>query len=126
MGNLLEQFNVMQLDDKILNLHSNNWTRRSYIRNILTKDFLSELVSDGHSINYICLHILRQRGIKTQPSHLFDLCGEFGIPTMTCKERASTTDVKHRRATTTEQRYGVSHVMCKGTSFYKKTKQNGS
>lgn len=120
MGHILEKFNKMELNANILALHSNNHARRSYIRTILTKDFLSELISDGCSINHICLNILKPRGIQTQPIHLFELCKEFEILTMTCKKQANTQNVKDKRSQTAMQRYGVSHVMCKGTKFYNK------
>jgi len=121
MGQLLNKFNETTLDSEILNLHSNNHVRRKYIRGILTRDFLHELlVDDGLSVYHVYKDILLPKGVRTQPSHLFDLCEEFGIPTLSCKDRANTEAVKARRVKTSLEKYGVPHVMCKGTRFYKR------
>jgi G:T-mismatch repair DNA endonuclease (very short patch repair protein) len=121
MGQLLEIFNKSKLNDDILNLHSNNHTRRKYIRSILTKDFLEELViKENHSIYHICTNIFQPKNIKTDASHIFSLCKEYNIPTLRLKERAALSSTKEKRKMTTLKKYGVNHVMVKNSTWYKK------
>lgn len=121
MGQLLENFNKSKLNDEILNLHSNNHERRKYLRTILTKDFLEELVvKEKHSIYHICTSILNPKNIKTQASHIFSLCEEYNLPTVSLKDRAALSSTKEKRKATTIEKYGIEHVMVKNSIWYKK------
>jgi G:T-mismatch repair DNA endonuclease (very short patch repair protein) len=115
----LEKFNQLKLDQQLLNKHHQNITRKAYVREFLTKEFLREVVSK-YSLNYIAKKILQPKGYKTEAGTLLLFCKEYGIPTLSVQEQANNPDVRASFRKTCLEKYGVEHPMSKDTESYRK------
>jgi len=117
----LEKFNNTTLDGEILKLSSQNKKRRLYIRALLTKELLIELIHERkYSANYICLNILKPKGYITDAGTIISFCREFGIKTNSCLEQANNLKVRNLYKNTCIKKYGTENVLSKNTKCYKK------
>lgn len=121
MGKHLEAFNLLELDNKLLNRHSNCHKRRKYFNSILNKELLIELIEvEQFSINTICKNILFPKGIKISAGSLIVRAKKLGIKTPTLHDSANNKKVKNKRKQTCLKKYGAENCLSKNTKAYKK------
>jgi very-short-patch-repair endonuclease len=116
----LTQLKNKKLDFTILNKHSNNDLRKKYVRELITKQLLEELIIDN---NFSCLlisNILRSIGIKTNAGFIIKLAKEFNIKTLSLKESANSPFVRKKYKETCLEKYGEENALSKNTSCYYK------
>ncbi len=117
----LEKLKNKKLDFSILNQHSNSHIRRKYIRELLTKELLKELIIEK---SFSCLsvsNILNSLGIKTNAGNIIKLAKEFNIKTLSLKESACSKIVREKYKKTCLEKFGKENVLSKNTiSFFKK------
>lgn len=116
----LDKLLLKKIDMKLLNKHPNNHKRREYVRSLVTKDLLQELVNDGCSANHIAKDILFNIGYTTQADTIINMCKEFNIKTFSIKESNNLTKTKLKRESTNLIKYGKNNCLSKGTSAYNK------
>ena len=119
--NHLEKFKKMKIDMEIISRHPNDWTRRKYLKGIISKEFLDEVVNfHKFSMNFIAQNILQPRGIKMSAAAIIYRCKTYGIDTPTMVDSANNPKVRNKFKETCDTRYGMEHPMSKNSRFYKK------
>src|SRR3990167_5039290 len=114
----LQRLKSVKLDFDILSKSSNNHERRKYIRNLISKELLEELITKE---TFSCLSIatlLRSIGIKTGAGQIINLAKEFGVKTLNLKESANSKEVRAKAKKTCLEKYGSENCLSKGTFPY--------
>lgn len=119
----LQKLQSTSLDQNLLAQHSNNHERRKYIRTLLTKELLKELIEEKqYSCLFICDEILLPLGIITQAGQIITLCKEFDIRTRSLKESANNKQIRQKYEKTCVEKYGTKNALSKKSLSY--TKRN--
>lgn len=109
--NPIQLFESKILDYEILNLHSNNHTRRKYIKSIVTDELIKFLYFDKQmSANSIATY-LKSYGLKTGGScYIIDRLHHLGIETRGTSTSAKMESVRSKQKNTLKQKYGVENI----------------
>lgn len=113
----LDELLNAELDFEILNLHSNNHTRRKYINEIIEKELLVDMIENRGMSTYAAESLLESIGVKTLLHHRADT---WGIKLPDHREGYCRGD-KQRKATNND-RYNGDNPLNRNSSSY--TKRN--
>ena len=98
---------IKNLDINTLKLHSNNLSRRAYVRSVVTDELLTWLYTvEGMSANSIAAYI-KSAGIISGASHVIDRLREVGHTTRSIKETCKLPKVQDQKLKTLLYKYGV-------------------
>ncbi len=116
----LEKLKNTQLDTNLLNKKASK-NRGKYIRKILTKELLTELILENqYSCYHIVTKILPDFGIKIYAGFIIKLAKTLNIKTKNIKEICNSPLVLEKRKETCRIKYGADNCLSKNTSAYKK------
>lgn len=114
----LEKIKNMKLNLELLEKSSNNRERRRYIKQIITKELLEELLKDFSSL--AVSKILTSIGIRINNSTIMEFARKFNLKTNSIKDSSNLKSTRDKYRKTCIEKFGTENCLSKNSLGYEK------